>query len=151
MKRADPSGGNSDVGFQIAPMIDVVFVILVFFMVLAGQARVEYELKIKLPGDDSTEAADTQEIPDELTIGIAENGQVSINDSEVDTPTAKELPNLRNELTLLRKNAENAKTKLLVTVSSEETTSYERIVLVLDTMTAAGASENVTFSVNEGD
>ena len=33
---------NPDVGFQIAPMIDVVFVILVFFMSLAAQIRIEH-------------------------------------------------------------------------------------------------------------
>ena len=31
---------NPDVGFQIAPMIDVVFVILVFFMSLAAQIKI---------------------------------------------------------------------------------------------------------------
>jgi biopolymer transport protein ExbD len=42
--------GNPDVGFQIAPMIDVVFVILVFFMSLAAQIRIEQILQTKLPG-----------------------------------------------------------------------------------------------------
>ncbi len=41
---------NPDVGFQIAPMIDVVFVILVFFMALAAQIRIEQILQAKLPG-----------------------------------------------------------------------------------------------------
>ena len=30
-------------GFQIAPMIDVVFVIMLFFMVMAGAVKVERE------------------------------------------------------------------------------------------------------------
>ena len=35
--------GNAEVhlGFQIAPMVDVVFVIMLFFMVLAGSVKVE--------------------------------------------------------------------------------------------------------------
>jgi len=36
-------------GFQIAPMIDVVFVIMLFFMVMAGAVKVEHELKTTLP------------------------------------------------------------------------------------------------------
>ena len=41
---------EADVGFQIAPMIDVVFVILVFFMALAAQIRIEHSLQTTLPG-----------------------------------------------------------------------------------------------------
>ena len=35
----DPNDGT--LGFQIAPMIDVVFVIMLFFMVMAGAVKVE--------------------------------------------------------------------------------------------------------------
>ena len=45
---------NGDVGFQIAPMIDVVFVIMLFFMVMAGAVKVEHELKTTLPGNVDT-------------------------------------------------------------------------------------------------
>jgi len=55
---------NPDVGFQIAPMIDVVFVILVFFMSLAAQIKIEQILQTKLPGvavaSASTEFVDEQ-------------------------------------------------------------------------------------------
>ncbi len=151
MKPKQSGNTNADLGFQIAPMIDVVFVILVFFMVLAGQARVEYELKIKLPGDPFETSEAMAEMPDELTIAIADNGQVSINDAEVDKADSQRLPELFTQLNLIRKNAESGKTKLLVTVNSEETAKCERIALVLDTLTAAGASENVTFSVGDGE
>ena len=51
MKRFDPNAdGGGNLGFQIAPMIDVVFVIMLFFMVMAGAVKVERELNTKLPG-----------------------------------------------------------------------------------------------------
>ncbi|MDR2981199.1 MAG: biopolymer transporter ExbD [Puniceicoccales bacterium] len=149
MRRVDTQGGNSDVGFQIAPMIDVVFVILVFFMVLAGQVRVEYELKIKLPGAETD--GDQIEIPDELTISVIENGQVAINGNEVDKPTDRNLVNLYAEISRLKQNAKHSQTKLLVTLEAEETANYDRIALVLDTLAAAGAAENVTFAIGDGD
>ena len=34
-----PPQHEGDVGFQIAPMIDVVFVIMLFFMVMAGAIK----------------------------------------------------------------------------------------------------------------
>ncbi|MDR1497821.1 MAG: biopolymer transporter ExbD [Puniceicoccales bacterium] len=147
--RQQENKSPGDLGFQIAPMIDVVFVIMLFFMVMAGAVKVEFELKIKLPGD--SEAAASQEIPDELTIAITEKGQVSINDSNVDTPQSKELRQLYIEICKLRENARRAKTKLLVTVQADETTVYERIALVLDTLAQAEANENVTFSIGEAE
>ena len=42
--------GEINLGFQIAPMIDVVFVILLFFMVMAGAVQVENAHNTKLPG-----------------------------------------------------------------------------------------------------
>jgi len=39
-----------DFGFQIAPMVDVVFVLLLFFMALSGQLQIERHLRADLPG-----------------------------------------------------------------------------------------------------
>jgi biopolymer transport protein ExbD len=147
--RQQENKSSGDLGFQIAPMIDVVFVIMLFFMVMAGAVKVEYELKVKLPGD--TESPEKQEIHDELTIAITEKGQVSINDSNVDDPQSKTLPQLYIEIRKLAENAKRSKTKLLVTVQADETTLYERIALVLDTLAYANANENVTFSIGEAE
>ncbi len=47
---AGGGGGESgDFGFQIAPMVDVVFVLLLFFMACAGQQQKEGTLTINLP------------------------------------------------------------------------------------------------------
>ena len=40
---------DGDPGFQIAPMVDVVFVLLLFFMASAGSQVIERELNINLP------------------------------------------------------------------------------------------------------
>ena len=137
---------NPDVGFQIAPMIDVVFVIMLFFMVMAGAVKVEHELKTTLPGN--VETAQETEMPDELTIGVAENGQVTLNDEPISTPTDKELNQLYQEMMRARQNADSGKTKLLVTVQAEETARYERVINVLDILAKAEVS-NVTFATAE--
>ena len=45
-------GGSSDgdYGLQIAPMLDVMFVLLLFFMVMAGKQVKEAELGVQVPG-----------------------------------------------------------------------------------------------------
>jgi biopolymer transport protein ExbD len=146
--RQQENKSAGDVGFQIAPMIDVVFVIMLFFMVMAGAVKIEFELKIKLPGDPAETTA-PQEAPDELTISITEAGQVAINENNVDKPDSKTLRELFGEVSKLAQNARYAKTKLLVTVQADETAKYERIALVLDTLAEAGAQENVTFAIGD--
>ena len=71
-------------GFQIAPMIDVVFVIMLFFMVMAGAVKVEHELKTTLPGN--AETAKETELPDEVTIGVSETGEITLNEDPVGAP-----------------------------------------------------------------
>ncbi|MDR3229516.1 MAG: biopolymer transporter ExbD [Puniceicoccales bacterium] len=155
MKRVNAER-TGDLGFQIAPMIDVVFVIMLFFMVMAGQVSLEYELKIKLPGEE-TPADAPQEIPDELTISLTATGEVSINDNTVSMSSdAPEQSGLFTEFASLARNAVNAKTSLLITVQADEVTRYDKIALVLDTLALAfnkvgivEKSRNVTFSIGD--
>jgi biopolymer transport protein ExbD len=145
MKRlADDESPN--MGFQIAPMIDVVFVIMLFFMVMAGAVKVEHELKTALPGSTPKEAADIKDVPDEITIVITEDGMVTMNDEEFDTPTDKKLPRLTGDLIRLQKDAENRGGKVLVTLQTEEQAKYDRVIDVLNALGKAKL-QNVTFTV----
>jgi biopolymer transport protein ExbD len=135
---------DANPGFQIAPMIDVVFVIMLFFMVMAGTVKVEHELKTTLPGN--AETAKETEMPDEINIGISESGEVTLNDDPVGSVQDKELKNLYTQMVVMKKAAEQAKTKLLITVQAEETARYERVINVLDILALAEVS-NVTFAV----
>jgi biopolymer transport protein ExbD len=144
--RLAPQEVPADAGFQIAPMIDVVFVIMLFFMVMAGAVKVEHELKTTLPGN--AETAKETEMPDEVTIGVAENGQITINEDPVGQPQDRELEGLFNEMTKMAQAAKQSKTKLLITVQAEEAARYERVINVLDILAKADIS-NITFSVAE--
>ena len=145
MKQA-PQEMPSDAGFQIAPMIDVVFVIMLFFMVMAGAVKVEHELKTTLPGN--AETAKETEMPDEITIGVSENGTITINEDPVGQPNDKTLDNLYNEMMKMATAAKQSKTKLLITVQAEEAAKYERVINVLDVLARADIT-NVTFAVAE--
>lgn len=133
-------------GFQIAPMIDVVFVIMLFFMVMAGAVKVENELNTTLPG--STESSSATDFVDEIIIAISENGEVSLNDEPFDSPESRDLPRLRDTLMRLKQNADNSKTPAVVTIVSEPNAKYSRTIDVLDVL-AVAKIENVTFSVSD--
>ncbi len=147
MKRFDLNAhGEGNLGFQIAPMIDVVFVIMLFFMVMAGAVKVERELNQKLPG--TVETSTSQEFTDEIIVNIAENGEVLLNDEPMD-PVGKHLmPRLVATLMRLKQGSDASKSPALVTVISEPEAKYARTVDVLDALAAAEIS-NVTFTVNE--
>jgi biopolymer transport protein ExbD len=146
MKRVQSNPNEGTFGFQIAPMIDVVFVIMLFFMVMAGAVKIENELNTQLPGTAST--SNSTDFVDEQVINIADNGAVTLNDEEFDSPGSKELPQLKATLMRLKQNADAAKTPAVVTIVSDEQAKYSRTIDVLDAL-AIAKIDNVTFTVNE--
>lgn len=150
MKRV-PAEEVPNLGFQIAPMLDVVFVILLYFMVLAGTVKVEFEIKTTLPGSvESSSSASADEPPEEIIIGISEEGEVSINEDPIGPPNDTKLSELYVQMRQLAEAASQASQKIIVTVAAEETVKYERIMNVLDVLAKAKVS-NVTFSATGGE
>ncbi len=146
-QRRRPAGEEQpDFGFQIAPMIDVVFVVLVFFMSLSAMLQIEQELNSRLPGTAVTRAPVA--FPDEQIIAIEAGGQVLLNDDPVDTPADADLPRLLATLQRLRQNAAAARTTLVVTIASDPLAPYSRTVDVLNALAAARV-DHVTFSAPE--
>jgi biopolymer transport protein ExbD len=140
----EPNDGY--LGFQIAPMIDVVFVIMLFFMVMAGAVKVERELNTKLPG--TVESSDSVDFVDEQIISIASNGEVALNDEPIDKVDSANLPNLKGTLMRLKQNADAAKSILMVTIMSDPQAKYERTINVLDALASAKIGD-VTFTLAE--
>ncbi len=138
--------GNPDIGFQIAPMIDVVFVILVFFMSLAAQIRIEQILQTKLPG--LAVAATETEFVDEQIIQVSPEGEVSLNDEPFDAPEDRALPQLTATLVQLKASSDAAKSKLLVTLLSHPDSPYHRTIDVLNALSVADIT-HVTFTAEE--
>lgn len=145
-KRRESSEVN--LGFQIAPMIDVVFVIMLYFMVMAGAVQVENAHNTKLPGTVST-GTDTP-LPDEIAVRIEDDGQVYLNDDPLDTPDNMALPEFGNNLNQLRESSEASKSEVLVTIYANELARYQRVIDVLDALTRAKIS-NVTFQAGSPD
>jgi biopolymer transport protein ExbD len=140
--RRKPSA-EVNLGFQIAPMIDVVFVIMLYFMVMAGAVQVENAHNTKLPGTVQVENSDTP-MPDEIAIRIEDDGQVSLNEDPLDSPEIKLLPELASNLNQLRESSAASRSEVLVTIYANEQAKYERVVDVLDALSRAQIS-NVTF------
>ncbi len=129
-------------GFQIAPMIDVVFVIMLFFMVMAGAVKVEKSHTMKLPVIPTDASVP---LPSEVFIRVEDDGQVYLNDDPLDSPDARSLPALAKDLLHLRESSTATKSDLFVTIDANEHATYQRIVDVLDALHLAQI-EQVSFA-----
>ena len=129
-------GGEGEFGLQIAPMLDVMFVLLMFFMVMAGQQVKEAELGVSVPG--SGQPSTTAKTP--VTIRIAPDGVVTFNDTPVDSREDREMPKLRARL----KGLIEAFSEQSVIIRPNDRAPYQRVV---DVLNACGAErvKNLTF------
>lgn len=130
-------------GFQIAPMIDVVFVILLFFMVAAGNARMENAHNTSLPSYPGPHTP--TQLPDEILITVEAGGQVYLNENPVDSPGVKNLAELAAGMSELKQTGDSLGSRVLVTIQADEGAKYERVVDVLDALTRAKVRD-VTFT-----
>jgi biopolymer transport protein ExbD len=137
-----------NLGFQIAPMVDVVFVIMLYFMVMAGAVKIENAHNTKLPG--KVESSTATSLPDEVAIRIEDDGQVYLNEEPLDNPTIPTLPELGSNLIQLKQSSDASKAEVLVTIYANEQAKYERIVQVLDALSRAKIS-NVSFQASAPD
>ena len=130
---------DGDIGFQIAPMVDVVFVLMLFFMASAGSQIVEKELRVNLPsGGPST----GKEGITPIIIDISSDGAVSINTENYAAPADKDLKRLKDWL----KNAvDTLGDKDPVIIRPSPDTKHGRIIDVLNAA-AYAKIKNLTFS-----
>jgi biopolymer transport protein ExbD len=123
-----------------------VFVIMLFFMVLAGDRQIETELKMTLPSTESRESAPDEQ-PMEEQIAITVDGEISHNEEPV---TKQELKAnfIRIGLQAKAEGGADKPVPVVVTISPEPDTPWEKVTDVMNAMAAAGIG-NVTFSVSE--
>ena len=68
-------------GIQLAPMIDIVFLLLIFFIVTWQFSRSETDMKISVP--TSEEGDDPKRVLGEIIINVRKNGEIIVEGSEL--------------------------------------------------------------------
>jgi biopolymer transport protein ExbD len=135
--RIQESESVDDESLNLAPMIDVVFLLLIFFMVATTFATLEERMDLELP---QAESGETQvEEPRELVLDVTRDGQVFVDGNALDDLALAEL--------LERTARRDPRTP--VTVRGDRDIDYGRIVRVLDLARTAGL-ENAGLSTREG-
>lgn len=133
---------NEKTELQIAPLIDVVFLLLIYFMVSARLKRPEADLNLALPG--AVSVSTQMEIPDEQIIEVMADGRIVLNNKVYASQDKSDLVGL--EYTLLRYSqaAKISKSKAMITIAADDDSVHERVVDVLNACAGAGI-RNVTF------
>ena len=128
---------------QMGPMIDMVFLLLVFFMVTAKPIKQESDISLGLPGTVTAEEA--VDLPDEQRIRIEDDGSIVLNDSVLASAADTNLKELVAILQRFEESSEANKSEALVTLDAADGTNHQRIVDVLNACARASIT-GVTFS-----
>ncbi|WP_009965665.1 ExbD/TolR family protein [Verrucomicrobium spinosum] len=137
-KRHDPP-----VEVPMGPMIDMVFLLLVFFMVTSKPIKQESDISLALPGTVAQD--ESVEIPDEQRIQINQTGSVVLNELEMGDPGDTTLTRLSASLKRFKESADAARTKAMVTLDPHDLVPHQRVVDVLNACAQAGI-RGVTFA-----
>ena len=127
--------------FQIAPMIDILLVLLVFFMSISTTEVLQSNKEINLPV-----AKEAKENPGQIIINIAYN---AINNATVIEVEQRQYPGPADLITLLDSKVK-ANPMLRVVVRADREVRYEFLRSILESVGKAGVG-NVTFSVVDKD
>jgi len=132
-------GEEGDFGFQIAPMVDVVFVLLLFFMACAGQNIHEGYLEIFLPSGQ--EASDANQIRTTILVDIDAQGNVFVNSQP--KSSAKDDKDLAQLVGFLKSSVETSPDDPVI-IRPALDTRHERVIDVLNACRVAKV-KNLSF------
>jgi biopolymer transport protein ExbD len=143
--RAPSNLGRGGLGFNMTPMIDVVFLLIIFFLVSSHLARQETQLDLDLPDAASGEPAGEEDVR-RLVVNVLPNvrpeGQIRVGGQLVEVGQLSEL--IRYE----RGQAERDRKELQVRIRSDRRVPYGVVEPILLACARAGVW-NVTVAVRE--
>jgi biopolymer transport protein ExbD len=125
-------------GFMIAPMVDILLVVLVFFIVTWNFALTENELDVRVPS--AAKANEPQPYVGQVVINVKANGTIVVNRQ---AKTADELLDQLKKLAGLYPDQ-------AVIVRGDESVDYKHIVEVLDICRQADIW-NVAFATGKAE
>jgi biopolymer transport protein ExbD len=120
-------------GIQLAPLVDVLLLLLIFFLMTWNAARNENELDVKVP---KASAAKEKMAPiGDVIVNVKADGNVVVNRRSLSGP----------ELTELLKGLVQLSADQAVVIRGDEAGAYKNIVNVLNICSEAGVT-NVAFA-----
>jgi len=113
---------------NISSMVDMTFLLLMYFLVTASLKIEESELRVQIPIDQHMEQQQRVDTPEEVVVDVFENGEIWWNGQPTDTAGGDDLPELKATLADLKA----AYPEQAVVVRGQRQTKHRRIVSVLN-------------------
>ena len=133
---------NQKAELQIAPLIDVVFLLLIYFMVTASLIKKEADLSFLLPA--KVETNEIVMLPIEVIIEVTELGDVLMEGMQFGQDS-QNLNDLIVQLASLKEAADSTGSAFIVNILPDDHALHGRIVQVMDACAAAKV-RNMSFS-----
>ena len=121
---------QSGARFNITPLIDVVFLLVIFFLVATHFAHQEQVEAVELPVASSVN--DEQEMPRRLTVSITAEGQMFVKGRAVDTLVIERM---------IREDTKEQSADYEVRIRGDQRVTYERVEPVLLACLKAGVTK----------
>jgi len=134
--------GEQKVELQIAPLIDVVFLLLIYFMVTASLIKKEGDIAFVLPANIPSQ--EMNEMPVEILIEITGDGIVQVEGIRFPAGD-RMLDDLVSQLAGLKQIAKSQRAPFAVNLLPSSETIHDRVIDVMDACAAAGV-KNLSFS-----
>jgi biopolymer transport protein ExbD len=135
---------DEKVELQIAPLIDVVFLLLIYFMVTASLVKKEADISFMLPA--RMDQSDSIDMPIEVLIEIAPTSDVVVEGMVFDS-NDHELNELVLRLMEFREAAESSRSELIVNIQPADNVLHGRIIDVMNACADAQV-KNTSFSMS---
>ncbi len=132
-----PKRASKSAQVAMTSMLDVIFLLLCFFITVSVYSQWESEISIKLPS--ATTADEPDRLPGEIVANVAKDGSVRVNSKDLT------LDELGARLTQIAKFYPGQ----AVIIRGDRETSYESLMKVIDTCRSAGVWNFSLATANE--
>lgn len=131
---------DAKLDFQISPLIDIVFLLLIYFMVTASLVKKEGDISFSLPTPGSV----ALDIPIEVLVEITADGAIEVEGMRF-SKNDRSLRDLVTQIVGLREIATSQQSEFFVNIMPHKETLHRRVIDVMNACSAAGV-DRLNFS-----
>lgn len=122
---------EEEIGFQMSPMIDIVFQLIIFFMVVSTFNQLQVEEDIIVP--IAFYSKEKEVTPGEMLINVKSNGKYVVNQREYDERTLADL--------IFTTTKKNPDIQLYITIRADKRTPHKYVLKAIKACSEAGVSK----------